>query len=269
VIPVQLNTDRFSGQVTKTITVTCNDKAQSHVVLQLKGTLWKAIEWTPVYPVLNVLADAPNASTTVKVVNNLPEGVDIFAAESNNKSLQIQIATNQPGKEFQLTIAVNQSVTSANTQAQITFKTTTTNMPTVSFPMYITVQQPIVTSPMKLFVPAGPLANPVNLTVTIQNNSTNHLVLSEPSIDLPDVSLQLHETQPGRLFSVVATFPQGFQLMPGQTAALTVKSSNPKYPSLSVPVAQTLGVPKPPQPQARTAVTASPPFTPAALPAAH
>lgn len=268
-IPVQLNTERFTGQLTKTVTVTCNDKAQSHVVLQLKGTLWKPIEWTPIYPVLNVVADAPNASTTVKVVNNLPEDVQIYGAECNNPAIRITIVTNQPGKEYQLTIAANQPVSTGNAQAQVTIKTSATNMATVSFPMYITVQQPIVTSPMKLFVPPGPLANPLNLTVTIQNNSTNHLVLTEPSIDLPDVHLQIRETQPGRLFSVIATFPQGFQLMPGQNAALTVKSSNPKYPSLTVPVTQALGVPRPPQPQARTSAQAQPPFNPAALPAAH
>ena len=46
-IPIQFQTANFNGPVTKFITVTCDDKSQSTVVLQLKGTIWKPIDVNP------------------------------------------------------------------------------------------------------------------------------------------------------------------------------------------------------------------------------
>src|ERR1700747_2024221 len=39
-IPVQFNSANYGGQVLKTVTVTCNDRSQRSVGLQLKGTVW-------------------------------------------------------------------------------------------------------------------------------------------------------------------------------------------------------------------------------------
>jgi hypothetical protein len=72
----------------------------------------------------------------------------------------------------------------------------------------------------------------------VQNNSTNVLSLRGLSVNAPGVKTQIKETEPGRSFTALATFPQGFELRPGQLVELTVKSSNPKYPVVKVPVTQ-------------------------------
>src|SRR5437016_9584338 len=46
-IPVQFNSGAYNGGVTKTVTVTSNDKGQPTVTLQLKGTIWKPIDVSP------------------------------------------------------------------------------------------------------------------------------------------------------------------------------------------------------------------------------
>ena len=40
------------------------------------------------------------------------------------------------------------------------------------------------------------------------------------------------------MFTALATFPQGFELPPGQPIELKMKSSNPKYPEVKVPIIQ-------------------------------
>src|SRR6266540_7073090 len=40
VIPLQFNSTGFSGSVTKSATVTCNDPGQSNLVLQLNAKIW-------------------------------------------------------------------------------------------------------------------------------------------------------------------------------------------------------------------------------------
>src|SRR5690349_21742879 len=48
-IPIQFNSGNFNGNVFKTITVSSNAKNQPTTVLQLKGAIWKAVEFTPAY----------------------------------------------------------------------------------------------------------------------------------------------------------------------------------------------------------------------------
>ena len=84
----------------------------------------------------------------------------------------------------------------------------------------------------------GPLPNAVTNSVTIQNNSTNRLTLSEPEVNVPGVEATIRELQPGKSFAAMLAFPQGFLVPPGQQVQLTVKSSNPKVPVVKVPVMQ-------------------------------
>jgi hypothetical protein len=44
--------------------------------------------------------------------------------------------------------------------------------------------------------------------VTIQNNSTNQLTLTDPAVNLPGAETKLSEMQPGR-FAAALTFAEG------------------------------------------------------------
>ncbi len=74
-VPLQLNTAGFSGQIVKIIPVTCNDPSQPTVSLQLKCTIWKAVDVTPTYVLFNnIAADATtNETRAVKITNNVDE----------------------------------------------------------------------------------------------------------------------------------------------------------------------------------------------------
>src|SRR6266436_997309 len=72
-IPIQFNSGNFNGNVFKTITVSSSAKNQPTAVLQLKGTIWKAIEFAPAYSVLNIPPDAPSGSAIVHITNNIEE----------------------------------------------------------------------------------------------------------------------------------------------------------------------------------------------------
>ena len=94
-------------------------------------------------------------------------------------------------------------------------------------------------TPPHINLAPGPLARAVTNSVTIQNNSTtNVLKLSEPTINVPGVEVEIRENQPGKFFSAILAFPQGFQVPPGQLVELSFKTSNPKFPVVKVPVRQ-------------------------------
>ena len=184
--------------------------------------------------------------------------------------------TNTPGKYYQLRVSVVPPVSAGYVPGQINLRTGWTNPAVVTLPVGASVQPPIVVIPSYITVQAGPLANAVTNSVTIQNNSTNAVQLSEPVVNVPGVGAQIKETQPGKSFIAMLAFPQGFEIPRGLNVELSVKSSNPRYPLVKVPVMQ---LPRPylpppaavpvalPRPRPQVVPHAPPPLPP--MPAGH
>lgn len=99
-IPIEFNSGSFNGQVAKSITVTCNDPTQPTVALQLKATIWRPIDVTPQFAVLNLTSESPSNATTVRIVSKEESPLTVFAPESSNSAFAADLKTNRPGKEF-------------------------------------------------------------------------------------------------------------------------------------------------------------------------
>lgn len=256
-IPIQFNSANFNGAVGKTITVTCNDTNQPTVILQIKGTIWKPIDVNPQFAVLNVTSEMPSNATTVRILSNEQDPLTLSAPECNNRAFAVELRTNQPGKEFQLIIKTVPPLPAGNVQGQITLKTSSTNMPVINVNAWANVQPVLTVMPPQIMLPVAPLANALAPTISIRNSGTNMLALSEPALDAKGVDVQLKEIEPGRSFTVTATFPAGFEMVQGQKVELSLKSNHPQFPTIKVPVIQ------PPRP-APPAVPPGPPAAPTA-----
>ncbi len=237
-IPIQFNPGNNSGQIYKTIAVTSTARNQNTVVLQLRGAIWKAIEFIPAYSVLTIPPDSPGASTSVRITNNLAESLVLFEPRSSNPSFQAELTTNIEGRSFELTITGKRPLAHGTVQGQVIIRTASATSPTISVPFWANVQPPMMIFPPQISLPPAPLARAANPTLTIQNNSTNRLTLSDASINVPGVDFKLTETQPGRIFNAVFTFPEGFRVPEGQQVLFTAKSSNPQMPLIKVPILQ-------------------------------
>jgi hypothetical protein len=238
VIPIQFNSAGYpAGAVQKHPSVVCNDRTQPTVSLQLVGTLWKAIDVSPAYAIINVPPDARTASTTVHITNNMDDSITITGLESNNRQFKADLKTNQPGKDFVLTITALGPFSPGTTQSQITFRTSSTNMSSETITCMAIVPQTVVVSPPQISLPQAPLANALTNSFSIQNRSTNAIHLSEPAINAKDVEIRVEEAQPGRLFNVLVSFPRGFDAQ-GQSVVVTFKSNLPQSPVIKVPVVQ-------------------------------
>jgi hypothetical protein len=240
VIPIQLNTANFQGDVTKFVTVTCDDKSvpNGSIQLVLKGNIWVPIEVNPQFLNFQVAADAVGGSGTVSITNHTEEPLYVFDPQCSNPGFGIERKTNAPGRGYQVVISRTPPLTPGVTQAQITLKTSWTNPPTLSITAWANVQAPVTVLPAQLTLAQPPLSNPSPYTITIQNSTTNHMVLSEPAINAKDVKVDLRELQPGHYFNALLTFPPGFELPRGERVEFTVKSSLAKYPLITVPVMQ-------------------------------
>ena len=237
-IPVQFNSSSYNGPVTKTVTVTSNDKGQPTVVLQVKGTVWKPIDVQPQFVMLSVNAESSSNDTkVVHIVNNGEEPLSVFAPESNNKAFAAQLTTNTPGKDFNLSISTVGPL-SAQAQGQITVKTSLAKNSNLIVTAWANVIPAVTVSPAVLTLPPAPLAAALTNTVTIQNNGTNVLKLSDAMVNAKGVTIEIKESDPGRSFTAMVGYPQGFEIAQGQEAHLSIKSNHPQFAEIKVPLVQ-------------------------------
>jgi hypothetical protein len=237
-IPIQVNTANFNGPIMKNVSVDSNDKTQPTAVLYLKGTIWKPVEITPQFAMINVPPETQSGATVIRIVNNMEEPLTLSNPEVNNPSFSATLKTNQPGKEFEMTVSIVPPIRTGYSQATVTLKTSSTAMPTITANIGANVQAAVTVIPQQITLPPGPLANQTMPSVTIQNNSTNLLTLSDAATTAKDVQVKINEANPGRLFTATLTFPQGYEQAQGQFAEFTVKTSNPQFSVIKVPIVQ-------------------------------
>jgi len=237
-VPISFNSAGYVGPVIKAVTVTCNDKAHPQTSLQFKGTVWKPVDIIPQMAVLNLTADSPLASTSVRITNNLPEAITLSAPEIDNRLFSAELKTLQDGKEFQVTISPVSPLPPGMSRAVVTLKTSSTDVPAVGIPVYANVQSAIMIVPAQVVLPPGPLAKLHTVSLDIVENSTNPIVLFEPTVSAAGVDIQLKEVIPGRKFSAMLSFPQGFEIPQGQRAELSIKTSHSVMPLIKAPIFQ-------------------------------
>jgi len=237
-IPIQVNTANFNGPIMKNVSVDSNDKLAPTSVLYLKGTVWKPVDINPQFAMINVPPDTQGGSTVVRIINNMEEPITLSNPEVNNPSFTATLKTNQPGKEFEIVVSTVPPIRTGYSQAQVTIKTSSSTVPTLTANIGANVQAAVSVVPQQITLPPGPLANQTMPSITIQNNSTNTLTLSEAETTAKDVQIKLNEANPGRLFTATLTFPQGYELPPGEQAVFTVKTSNPQFSVVKVPITQ-------------------------------
>ena len=239
-IPIQFNTAAYNGGVFKQVTVTCNVTTQSMLFLQLKGTVYRAYDVNPQMGVFNVLPDAESASMMLTITNNMEEPMLLSAPEVNNPIFAAQLITNVLGKGYQVKLSTVPPLPPlGSAQGQLILKTSWSNTPNISVQLVANIQPAVMATPNVINLPPGPLPNALTNSVAIQNNSAaNPLTLSEATVNVPGVGVEIRETQPGKSFIALLAFPQGFMVPPGQQVEFSVKTSNPKLPLVKVPVRQ-------------------------------
>jgi len=236
-IPLQFNSSGFSGTVFKSATVTFDDPVQSNVVLQLTGKVWIPIDVSPASVVFQYGEDVTNSETrTVRIVNNLPEPIEIGPPECANRAFKLELKTVKPGKEFALDVSTIPPVGTGTVSAAITLKTSAAGMPLLNVQALAIEHQPLMVSPLQLQLPGTTPATPLQQNVTVHYTGAGTLILTNAKVSLAGAEVQMREVQPGRFFQFTVTFPAGAKLGPGQYAELSVDSSYAKRPRISVPI---------------------------------
>jgi hypothetical protein len=236
-IPIQFNPGNFNGTVAKTITVTCNDTVQNVHTLQVRATIWRPIDIQPQYLYfMGVEGESTNDVKTAKIVNNLDEEITLEAPVCPNPRFKCELKTIKPGKEFELQVTYAGTHTNTVPQGVITMKTSSTNAPVLSITAYAMPQPAVVIMPQTVRLPPGPFTSEYRQLLTVRNNSSKPIQLSDPVVNAEGVKVEMNEAQPGKMFNVTLVFTTDFKQKPGLPFEFVVKTSHPSTPQLRVPV---------------------------------
>lgn len=261
-VPIQFNTANFTGPVAKGITVASNDKQQPSLQLQIKGTVWKPIEISPSYAVMNLQPDSTSGSTTVTITNNTDGPVHFYQAEVNNAAFVVQLKTNVDGKAYQVDVSAIAPLKPGSTSGQITIRSTLASKPVETVTAWLNVQPPVTVVPPTVNLAAAPLNNAVSPVITIINNTAIQMALTNAKVNVEGVNVQVKEMQAGKYLTVTLGFPVGFEAPQGVAMEFTADTNNPKHPAIRVPIYQT------PKPAAAAQTTYIPVPAPAPSPSA-
>lgn len=262
-IPLQFNSAGFGGSIHKSATVVCNVPGNTNLLLHLQGEVWKPIEVTPQMLTFVFQGENPtNMVRSVRIVNNTDEDITLNAPECANTFFQSELKPVKPGREWELQVTALASMPPPTQLATLMIRTSSTKVPTFNVTAYATVPPLIVAAPSQITLPAGPLKQPFSTRVSVRNNSSAAVVISDVAINAPGAQARLEIASDGKSFVVNVVFPADFQASPGQMFELTMKTDHPKAPLLRVPIYQT----QPPMPVNTAMRPATAPAKPQALP---
>jgi hypothetical protein len=237
-IPIQFNSSRYSGSVTKTITVTSNAKNEPRATLVLRGTVWKPIEVQPQTAILNVPADSTNSvSTSVRIIANSDIPVTMSDPTSSSKAFTAELKEMRPGKEYQLLVTALPPFATGNIPATISVKTSLTSTPVLTVTAIASVQQPIQVSPAQLTLNPAMTKWTTN-RVFIHGNGNNALTLEDPQSSDSRLQLQIAALPMKGMYNLLVAVPPGYDIPAGSRVTLSVKSNQPRYPLVTIPVRQ-------------------------------
>jgi hypothetical protein len=169
----------------------------------------------------------------------LDEPLYLSDPQVSDVPVSAQLQTNQPGKEYQLVVSSPRPMPAGSQQGLITLKSSYTNKPLVQVRTYVNVLPVLMAIPMQIKLPPLPLTNPYTNKFWVRNNGTNELVLSDPQVNADGVQVEIKpDPSSSTPLSVISVFPAGFDVPAGRDLELRLKSNDPLFPSLTVPILQ-------------------------------
>lgn len=254
IIPIKFDSSNLNGPAIRSPMVTCNDKRQPSLRLQIHGTIFRTLDVNPTWVAFTIQPDSSeDVSGVVHIVNNGDSPMTLLPPTSNQRTFTAELKTNEPGRNFDLIIKTVPPLEPGNTldpslnQASITVQSTASNSQPISIYALATVMPIVSAAPRQIMLPAGPLKTNETFTVQLQNKGKQPLALSEPSVDALGADATLDTVQPGKNFTASVNFAAGFQAPPGKTMVLTIKTDSSRFPVLKIPIKQALPPPQAPQ----------------------
>lgn len=242
-ITLKLHTVSASGAFTESLTLVSNDPAQPELTVELRGTVWQAVEAIPSFVMFRVTPDSPtNETAWVRIVNHTADPVDLKAPTVNSRSFSASLRPVVPGREYLLGIRAIPPLSTGHTFGKVTVPTSSPKTPQVEVTVMVPALPSVVATPTELRLPTASHDQPLRRTVWVRCTVPHRLQVTGVSVTprqgtaIGGVPVRVTEKEPGRLFAVDLTFPPDFLASAGGEGLLVVTNNHPRHGQLRIPI---------------------------------
>lgn len=235
-VNIRLDTRNYTGNFAKSVFLTCNDPAQTNLMIEVQGYIQRALEIMPPSLALNLNSESPSNQASVRLINHLDTPLGIFNPRSSLTNVELQIVTNQAGKEYQLLARTLPPAPTSRQVGQVTLSTTSPDLPTTNLNLFVNYQQVVETIPIQLRLPPGPLSAAATLNAWVRNNGTNPLAITQAEVNAPGVTVKYEDDPFNRGIAFKVELPAGFQAPAGSNLELSIRTTHPQHPLVRIPL---------------------------------
>ena len=234
-IPIELNTGKYNGRVTKTVTIETNCTGERHMLtLTIQGEVWQPIDIQPASAMFGRLEQQKEVEKIITLTGNLDAPLEITDLTSSNKIFTVEKREKTPGKVYEIVVKAVPPFAPGSNSGRITMKTNYPENPTPEFQALALIPEVIEVTPPNLGIPAGSRV-PVKRQFYVRNNDPKPLKISDVKATQPGVRCTVTESQPGKVFQIVVDFPANFKpTVDGDRVSF--KTDNSLIPVINVPI---------------------------------
>lgn len=145
-IPVEFKTLEYSGRITKSITLTCNDPEQPTIILQVEASVWRPIDLTPQSAVFNLSPSGASKGVVVHITNNEESLLTLSELKSSQKELLAELRTIKKGREFEVSVKPAPGTYKGNLFGKISLKTSSKKLPQLEIPVFGVLRSEVTNS---------------------------------------------------------------------------------------------------------------------------
>lgn len=239
-IPVNVDTERFTGPISKTISIASNDPTRPTTILVLKATIW-----TPVSienPVLVFQAATnPNQSSTraTTLRNETANPMTLGEPQSTSAAFKPVLKPVIAGKEYELTVTTVPPLPEGSQVARITMKTSLPEAPEITVQAVVTVLPAVQVAPSQILLSVPRLAAPEKRFAVILNHRDYDLAVTDVTTNAAGVEVATTKSDDGKQFTIALTFPAGFAVKSGEKLFLRGRTNHPSVPEFEIPIVST------------------------------
>ncbi|MEK6644691.1 MAG: DUF1573 domain-containing protein [Planctomycetota bacterium] len=240
-IPLKMNTDKFSGFISKsTMVVTNCVQPDSAITLIMKGDVWEPVTFMPkTVGFGRVSLQDPKslaATQTLTIINNSPKPASLSPPKSNNPGVKGEMKVVEPGKKWEVIVSLVPPLQGGVLGASLEFETGVAEMPRLEVPVSAYLAADIEIFPNRLQLPPN-RANDLQRQFSIVNNSTTPIKIWEAKSSNTSLKTSIEETRPGFAFKLLLDVPKSYALRKGGDV-ISVRTDSATSPMLSIVISE-------------------------------
>lgn len=196
VIPVTFNSSRFSGNITKTVTVTTNSTDEPKQVLRIKGMIATEMDISPNYVSFPEVSRNDDVVTReIRISTRQLEKLEISEAKASEDFVKVEpVRVND--KEWKIVVSIKGNDIPADrqsAQAEISFKTNGTKITEGFARVHARISQPVQATPRSVFFFNSKKGEARETTITLKPSDNKEFKVLKSSSDVSFVSTEVQD----------------------------------------------------------------------------